>query len=149
MYLEDFEVGVTHEGPPLSVTEEESIAFARRYDPQYFHLDPDAAKDSAFGGLVCPGFQTAALTWAAALKTGMFADCAIAGMGIDEMRWLAAVRPGDALRCRFTMLEWRPSESHPEAGIARMRYVLLNQDDRPVITMVMTQLLRRRPAMNS
>jgi len=146
IYLEDFEVGVTHESPPHLISEEEVIAFARRYDPQYFHTDPEAAKNSVFGGLVCAGFQTAALTWALALKTGMFADCALAGMGLDDVRWLAPVRPGDVLRCRFTALESRLSASRPDAGVSRMRYELVNQDDQPVITLVMIQLMRRRPA---
>ena len=146
MFLEDFGVGVAHESPPHLITEEEVIEFARRYDPQYFHMDPQAAKDSVFGGIVCSGYQTAALTWALALKTGMFADSAIAGIGIDELRWLAPVRPGDLLRCRFTLLEWRHSTSRPEAGLVRMRYELLNQEDRPVTTMVMAQMLRLRPA---
>ncbi len=70
---------------------------------------------------------------------------AIAGMGVDDMRWLAPVRPGDVLRCRFTVLDWRSSGSRPDAGILRMRCELVNQDDRPVITLVMTQLVRRWP----
>ncbi len=144
IFLEDFEPGVTHESPPHAVTEKEAIEFAQRYDPQYFHLDPEAAKNSIFGGLICGGFQTAALAWALALKSGRFDDCAIAGIGIDELRWLEPVRPGDVLRCRFTMMEWRPSGSRPEAGVCRIRYEVISQDDRPVITMVMIQLLRRR-----
>ena len=126
------------------MTEKEIVEFARHYDPQYYHLDAEAAKDSIFGGLVCGGFQTAALAWALALKSGMFDDCSLAGIGIDELRWLEPVRPGYVLRCRFTMLEWRPSASRPEAGISRLRCEVVNQDDRPVITMVMIQLLRRR-----
>jgi len=148
IFLEDIGVGVTHESPPHSITEEEVIEFARRYDPQPIHLDPIAAKDSVFGGLVCAGFQTAALVWALAQKTRMFDDCAIAGMGVDEMRWLAPVRPGDVVRCRFTVLDWRPSGSRPDVGIVPMRCELVNQDNRPVITLVMTQLMRRRPAVN-
>ena len=144
VFLEDFEPGVTHESPPHAMTENEVIEFGRRYDPQYFHLDAEAAKDSVFGGIVCGGFQTAALTWALALKSGMFDDCPLAGVGLEELRWLAPVRPGDVLRCRFTMLDWRPSASRPDAGISRMRFELINQDDRPVTTMVMIQLMRRR-----
>ena len=149
IFLEDFEPGVTHESPPHAVTEKEVIEFARRYDPQYFHLDAEAAKDSIFGGLVCGGFQTAALGWALALKSGMFDDCPLAGIGIEELRWLEPVRPGNVLRCRFTMMEWRPSGSRLDAGISRMRFEVVNQDDRPVMTMVMIQLMRRRrPELN-
>ena len=110
-YLEDFQPGVTHVSPPRTITEEEALGFARRYDAQYFHTDPVAARDSFFGGLVCGGFQTAALAWALVLDTGMFDACAIAGIGVDELRWLAPVRPGDTLRCRFTLIDSRPSHS--------------------------------------
>lgn len=80
-YLDDFEPGAGHLSPPHMITEEEAIGFARRYDPQYFHTDPVAALDSAFGGLVCGGFQTAALAWALVLQSRMFDQCPIAGIG--------------------------------------------------------------------
>lgn len=146
IYLEDFLPGVVHESPPHKISEEEAIEFARRYDPQYFHLDPEAAKNSAFGELVCGGFQTASLSWALALKSGMFADCPLAGIGIEELRWLAPVRPGETLRCRFSMLDWRVSKTRPDAGVSRMRYELFTADERRVFTMVMIQLMRLRPA---
>lgn len=146
MFIEDFESGVTYESPAHEMTMEEATDFARHYDPMYFHVDAEAAKYSTFGGLVCAGFQTAALAWTLALRSGLYDQCALAGIGIDELRWLAPVRPGDVLRCRFSMLEWRPSKSRPEAGIARVRFELVNQCDRSVVTMVVIQLLRRRPA---
>lgn len=145
-YLDDFEVGVGHDSPPHRVSEEEALAFARRYDPQYFHLDAEKARESAFGGLVLGGFQTAALSWALVLASGMFDDSPIAGIGIDELRWLGPVRPGDTLRCRFTLIEKRPSRSRPDAGVARFRYEMLNQDGATVMTLVMIQLLRLRAA---
>jgi acyl dehydratase len=128
------------------MTEAEAIDFAQRYDPQYFHTDPVAARASDFGGLVCGGFQTAALAWALVLRSGMFEQCPIAGIGVDELRWLAPVRPGDTLRCRFTLLDARPSASKPDRGVARFRYELVDQDERTVMTLVILQLLRRRPA---
>ena len=145
IYLEDFVPGVTHESPAHEISKEEAVEFARRYDPQYFHLDAEAAKDSAFGELVCGGFQTAALGWALALKSGMFDDCPLAGIGIEELRWLAPVRPGDILRCRFTMLDWRVSKTRSDAGISRMRFELFNGDEQRVFTMVMIQLMQLRP----
>jgi acyl dehydratase len=144
-YLEDFLPGVTHVSPPHTVSEEEAIDFARRYDPQYFHTDPVAARDSAFGELVCGGFQTAALSWALVLKSGMFDHCALAGLGVDELRWLAPVRPGDTLRCRFTLLEARLSATKTDRGVGRFRYEVVDQGERTVLTLVITQLLRRRP----
>jgi acyl dehydratase len=76
----------------------------------------------------------------------MFEQCPIAGIGVDELRWLAPVRPGDTLRCRFTLLDARPSASKPDRGVARFRYELVDQDERTVMTLVILQLLRRRPA---
>jgi acyl dehydratase len=146
VYLEDFEPGVEYVSPPHSVTLDEALDFARRYDPQYFHTDPVAARRSAFGELVCGGFQTAALAWALVLRSRMFDRCALAGIGVDELRWLAPVRPGDTLRCRFALLERRFSASRPDRGVARFRYEVVDQLERTVLTLVITQLLRRRPA---
>jgi acyl dehydratase len=145
-YLEDFEQGVAHLSPPHTISEEEAIGFARVYDPQYFHTDPVAAQNSVFGGLVCGGFQTAALAWALVLKSRMFDQCPIAGIGVDELRWLLPVRPGDTLRCRFTLLESRLSASKKDRGLARFRYEVINQEQRSVLTLVIIQLLRRRPS---
>jgi acyl dehydratase len=143
-YLEDFEPGRTYASPTHTVSEEEALAFATRYDPQYFHLDPVAARESVFGGLVLGGFQTAALSWALVLRSGMFDKCAMAGIGLDEVRWPSAVSPGDTLRCDFTLLDARPSKSRPEGGIARFRYVMKNQREEIVLSLIMIQLLRRR-----
>jgi acyl dehydratase len=144
-YLEDFEPGRTYTSPEHTVGEDEALDFARRYDPQYFHLDPVAARDSVFGGLVLGGFQTAALTWALVQRTGMFERSALAGIGIDELRWHKPVRPGERLRCDFTLIEARPSRHHAGRGVARFRYELKDQRDETVLSLVMIQLLRRRP----
>jgi acyl dehydratase len=144
-YLEDFEPGRTYTSPARKVSEAEALEFARRYDPQYFHLDPAAARDSVFGGLVLGGFQTAAISWALVQETRMFDACAIAGIGIDELRWHKPVRPGDTLRCDFTLLEARPSRSQNDRGIARFRYQVRNERDEIVLSLIIIQVLRRRP----
>ena len=144
-YLEDFEPGRTYATPSRTVSEAEALDFARRYDPQYFHLDPVAARDSVFEGLVLGGFQTAAISWALVQQTGMFEASAIAGIGIDELRWHKPVRPGDTLRCDFTLLEARASRTQTDRGIARFRYELKNQRDEIVLSLVIIQMLRRRP----
>lgn len=144
-YLEDFEPGRTYTSPTRTVTEAEALEFARRYDPQYFHVDPVAARDSVFGGLVLGGFQTAAIAWALVHATGMFARCALAGIGIDELRWHEPVRPGDSLRCDFTLLDARPSRTQVDRGIARFRYELRNQRAEIVLSFTIIQLLRRKP----
>ena len=144
-YLEDFEPGRTYASPSRTVSEEEALDFARRYDPQYFHLDPVAARDSVFGGLVLGGFQTAAIAWALVQETRMFDRSALAGIGIDELRWHKPVRPGDTLRCDFTLLDARPSRTSADRGVARFRYEVRNQDEETVLSLVIIQLLRRRP----
>ncbi|HTS22156.1 MAG TPA: MaoC family dehydratase [Casimicrobiaceae bacterium] len=144
-YLEDFEAGRVYSSPSLTVTEDEALDFARRYDPQYFHLDAVAARDSVFGGLVLGGFQTAAIAWALVQRTGMFERSAIAGIGMDELRWHKPVRPGDTLRCDFALLDARPSRSQPDRGVARFRYELSNQRAEVVLSLLIIQLLRRRP----
>jgi acyl dehydratase len=144
-YLEDFEIGRMYTSPERTVTEQEALDFARRYDPQYFHLDPVAARDSIFGGLVIGGFQTAAIAWALVQQTRMFDASAIAGIGIDELRWHKPVRPGDTLRCDFTLLDARASRTQNDRGIARFRYELKNQRDEIVLSLAIIQMLRRRP----
>ena len=144
-YLEDFEPGRTYTSPSRTVSEAEALDFARRYDPQYFHLDPEAARDSVFGSLVLGGFQTAAMSWALVQQTRMFDASAIAGIGIDELRWHKPVRPGDTLRCDFMLLDARASRTQTDRGIARFRYELKNQRDEAVLSLVIIQMLRRRP----
>ena len=145
-YLDDFEPGHIYTSPTQTISEEEALAFARRYDPQYFHLDPVAARDSVFGGIVLGGFQTAALAWTLVLRTGMFDKSAIAGIGLDELRWHKPVRPGESLRCEFTLLDARPSRTQRDRGVARFRYEVKNQRDEIVLSLVMIQMLRRRPS---
>jgi len=144
-YLEDFEPGRAYSSPTQTISEEEALDFARRYDPQYFHLDPVAARNSVFGGVVLGGFQTAALAWALVLRTGMFDRSAMAGIGLDDLRWHKPVRPGESLRCEFTLLDARPSRTHSDRGVARFRYEMKNQHDEIVLSLVMIQMLRRRP----
>ena len=91
------------------------------------------------------GFQTAAISWALVQKTRMFDACALAGIGIDELRWYKPVRPGDMLRCDFTLLDARPSRKESDRGVARFRYELKNQREETVLSLVIIQLLRRRP----
>jgi acyl dehydratase len=145
-YFEDFVRGVPFTTPPFEMTETVITEFARIYDPQYYHLDRDAARASVFEGLVSAGFQTASLTWGLALRSGMFDKCAVAGLGVDELRWLAPVREGDVVRVEFWLLEGRPSTSRPGHGVARFQYQVKTQRDEVVLKLQMTQLLLMRPA---
>ncbi|SRR5579884_1385640 len=143
-YYEDFHVGDTFDFGPLSVTEEEIIAFARQFDPQYFHLDPERAKDSIYGGLIASGWHVGALF------TRMYVDGLLnemAGMGspgLEQIRWQQPVRPGDTLRGHLTVVEARVSKSRPEMGILRVNCEMFNQDHELVMTIVGTNYVARR-----
>lgn len=145
-YFDDFKTGDAFSSPSLVLTEQDLIEFAKKYDPQPFHLDRDAAKSSHFGGLVAGGFQTAALAWTLAQRTGVFRKCSLAGIGIDGLHWRKPVLAGDALTCRFELLKKRVLSSRPGQGIAVWRFDVLNQRDEIVLTMHMTQLLKCREA---
>jgi len=97
---------------------------------------------------VLGGFQTAALAWTLVLKTGMFDKSALAGIGLDELRWHKPVRPGDSLRCDFTLLDARVSRSQTDRGVGRFRYEVKNQRDETVLSLIMIQMLRRRPGLD-
>ena len=145
-YLDDLRPGDTFTSPSFTLTDQDVIAFAEKYDPQPFHLSAEAAAATHFGGLVAGGFQTAALAWWLAIKTGVFKKMSIAGLGIDGLRWLKPVRAGDTLTCQFQVLETRGSSSRPGQGIAVSRFDLINQHDDLVFTMRMAQLLKCREA---
>ncbi len=144
-YFEDFEVGMSFTSPSRVLTERDIIDFALIYDPQPFHLDRQAAEASHFGTLVAGGFQTAALAWALAQKTGVFDKCSMAGIGVDKLHRVKPVRASDTLTCRFQLLKKRASGSRPGHGIAEWRFDILNQDSDLAFTMQMTQLLKCRP----
>lgn len=145
-YLEDFKLGNVYETPSITVTREQLVGFAREYDPQPFHLDDTAGNASVFGGIAAGGFQTAALAWTLGLRTRMFDDCAMAGIGIDELRWRLPLKPGDTIKCKMTVIENRPSQSKPDRGIATFVYDMINQNGEVIMTLKLIQMLKRRPA---
>jgi acyl dehydratase len=134
-YFEDYIPGAVYEFGSISVDETEMIDFARRFDPQTFHTDPKAAKLSIFGGLIASGWYTASL------MMRLFADHYLSlvasqgSPGVDEIRWLIPVRPGDELSVRVTILETRRSRSKPDRGIVHCSIEVLNQNDEIVMTM--------------
>jgi acyl dehydratase len=133
-YFEDLEPGECFISDSFAVTEKQLIEFAHRFDPQMFHLDTKSAERSIFKGLVASGWHTAAITMRLFVKTLNFAEGAI-GLGVDELRWPNAVRPGDALRVETEILEARSSRSKPDYGIIRLRNVTKNHRDEVVQTM--------------
>jgi acyl dehydratase len=146
LYFEDFKVGDRFESARLTVSEALILEFARVYDPQPFHVDPEAGRRSIYGGLIGSGLQTIALTFRLFVETGTLAACSLGSPGLDEVRWKAPVRPGDSLRVVVEVLESRPSTSKPDRGIVRLFYTTQNQRGDVVMTMIANQLCRRRPA---
>lgn len=143
-YLDDLQPGERFCTGGVTLTEAEIIDFAWRYDPQPFHLDTGAAEQSPYGGLIASGFQSLALCFRLFIQTGVLAQSSLGSPGIDELRWLAPVRPGDTLHCEVEVLETRPSSSKPDRGISRLRYAAVNQRGETVMTFVIAHLLRRR-----
>ena len=146
-YFEDFHVNDTFDlGTTPQVTAQEIIAFASQFDPQPFHLDPEAAKASAFGQLVASGWHTVALLMRLLVDGLLNQTISMGSPGVDEVRWLRPLRPGDALHARFIVLDATPSRSKATMGIIRSRMEAWNQDDELVMTMVGIHFLGRRPA---
>src|SRR5207237_9880784 len=142
-YFDDFKTGDRFKSEPLEVTEKQVIEFAHKFDPQMFHLTRKSAERTIFKGLVASGWHTAAMTMRLFVKTLNFAEGAI-GLGVDELRWPNAVRPGDVLRVETESLETRLSRSRPNVGVIRLRTTTLSQRDEVVQTMTARAFVPRR-----
>jgi acyl dehydratase len=144
-YFEDFRPGQTVELGSRTVTEEEIVAFARQWDPQPFHTDAEAARDSVFGGLIASGWHTGAM-WMRLYVDSLLGGSASQGStGVEELRWLAPVRPGDTLTGSLEVLEAVPSERRPDRGTVRIRAEMVNQDGVTVMSMTSRIHFGRRP----
>ncbi|MGV3481991.1 MAG: MaoC family dehydratase [Sphingobium sp.] len=146
-YFEDIEVGSTTRFGRYEVTRDEVIEFAKKFDPQPFHLSDEAAAKTYFGRIAASGWHTAAMSMSmivAHLETTKQAG--LGGLGIDDLRWWKPVYPGDTLRCEIEILEKTESRSKPDRGTYRSRLSIFNQDDEKVMSYVNTALIRRRPA---
>jgi len=143
-YWDDFTPGWTYESGSRTLGAEEIKRFAREYDPQAFHTDEEAARETPFGGLIASGWQTCGVMMRL-MCDGYLVDSACLGSpGLDELRWLKPVRPGDALRLRTEVLEQTPSRKHAGRGTVKFRWEVLNQNDEVVCSIVGRQLFRRR-----
>ncbi len=145
-FLDDLVPGESLEFGSKEVTEPEIIAFARQFDPQPFHLDPIAAAASPFGGLIASGWHTASMGMRMMVDHLLGPDSgSIGSPGVDELRWLKPVRPGDVLRVRAEIIDVTPSRSKPDRGTARIRYELLNQKDEVAMRFIGLGMFLRRP----
>ncbi len=144
LYFEDFAEGQTTDLGTVEFTADGIIAFARQYDPQPMHTDPEQARTSIYGGLIASGWHTAATYMRLLVDSVIGQSESIGSPGIDNLRWLKPVRPGDTLRGRFTVLEAKLSRSRPEWGIVRSRGEMVNQADEVVMHIEAVNFFGRR-----
>jgi acyl dehydratase len=146
LYFEDLELGSETYFGSYEVTREEVLDFARKYDPQPFHLSDEEAAKTHFGRIAASGWHTCAMTMAViARKVTSEKQAGLGSPGVDELRWLKPVYPGDTLHVRGTVVDKTPSRSKPGIGSFRTETVVTNQDDVPVMRFTSIVLIRRRP----
>lgn len=148
-YWEDLEVGFVDHFGPIMVDREDVLAFAKRYDPQPFHLDDAAAAHTHFGKLAASGWHSCAMMMAAMVERWQqvpgWQEKSLGAMGIDELRWRRPVYPGDTLQGRSELIEKIESRSRPEMGIIKWQTRLFNQDDVEVLSLISIGMQMRRP----
>ncbi|MEO8005755.1 MAG: MaoC family dehydratase [Betaproteobacteria bacterium] len=143
-YWEDFKVGEVEQIGGKLVDREEVIEFAKQFDPQPFHIDEAAAKESMYGGLIASGWHTCAMIMRMMCDAYMLQSASVGSPGIDNLKWLKPVRPGDTIRARRTTLESRASKSRPDIGIVNNLWEVFNQDGEMVMSMQGYGMFRRR-----
>jgi acyl dehydratase len=144
-WFDDLKVGMRFKGDKVSVSKADILRFATEFDPQPFHLDEEAAKDTILNGLAASGWHTAALSMRLAISAKPFGPHPLFGAGVDELRWLKPVRPGDTLHLEGEVVELIPSKTRPQ-GIARVKFTTFNQDGEAVYTFTPIAIVPRRPA---
>ncbi len=145
-YFEDYEPGCVYELGSIVVDETEMIEFARRFDPQVFHVDPEAAKTTVYGGLIASGWHTSALMMRLFVDHFLASVASLGSPGVDELRWTRPVRPGDVLAVRVTVMEAKRSRSKPDRGIIRSFVEVINGGNETVMTMNAVNFLLCREA---
>ena len=143
-WFEDFKIGMRFKGGQVHVTEADIKRFAAQFDPQPFHLDNEAAKQTAFKGLAASGWHTAALAMGLTVQIHPFGPHPLLGAGVDNLRWMLPVRPGDTLRIEGELVGLTPSRSKP-IGTVLIKWTLFNQRDEAVYTFTPIGIVPRRP----
>ena len=143
-YFDDFFEGEVVDLGEVVVTEPEVIEFARQYDPQPMHTDPEAAKAGQFGGLIASGWQTVALSMRLYVDRVLNHAASIVSPGVDDVRWILPVRPGDTLRARWVVLKCTPSARRPDRGVVHSRLEVENQRGELVMTIKAANIFKRR-----
>jgi acyl dehydratase len=142
-WFEDFQIGDVFETEGATLTDSMIMDFAQRFDPQPFHIDVVAAAAGPFQGLIASGFHTLSLTFRLLRDTGIITGTGLGGSGMDELRWLVPVRPGDTIRVRVEVVETKPSR-RGDRGTVRLAYATLNQRGETVMTCVMSHIVATR-----
>jgi acyl dehydratase len=144
-YFEDFRLGETLALGSYAVSEAEILAFARQYDPQRMHVDLDFARQTPFGGLIASGWHTSAMFMRLFVDGMLLESSAIASPGVDSIRWIRPVRPGDVLRADATVIEITPSRTRTDRGLVKHDCTVINQNDELVMTLQTLALFSCRP----
>jgi acyl dehydratase len=144
-WFEDYSAGEVFEFGEHAVTEAEIVGFARQYDPQFFHVDAQAAQHSPYGGLIGSGWMSTAIAMRMMCAHFLPRDSVLGSPGVDQLRWLQPVRPGDTLRMRVSVLDSRRSQSKPDRGVVTMRQELINQNGQVVMSLEGKSMHRVRP----
>jgi acyl dehydratase len=145
-YFEDYVPGLSFDCGSFTLDQAQIIAFGQEYDPQPFHVDPEAAKDGPFGGIIASGWQTTSMMMRQVVENFLSAESSLGAAGVDEIRWPRPVRPGDTLRVRAAVLEARRSRSKPDRGIVRTMLEVTNLDGDIVMTAIATNFVLARHA---
>jgi acyl dehydratase len=145
-YFDDLAPGDEFVTAGRTITEESMIAFASLYDPQSFHIDVEAAAASSYGGLIASGLQTLAIGFRLFIDTSTFAGTSMGSPGMDDVRWIRPVRPGDTIHTVARILTARASASKPDRGIVKLSMTVYNQRGEDVLALTTTVFLLRRPS---
>jgi acyl dehydratase len=145
-YWEDFKAGESLEMGSFSLSEAQIVEFAKTYDPQPFHIDAKAAAQSMYGGLIASGWHTCSMVMRLMCDSYLLDSASLGSPGLDEIRWLKPVRPGDTLTARRNVVETRTSATKPELGIVKMKWEIFNQHGECVLSMLGMQMFKRRNA---
>jgi acyl dehydratase len=145
MYFDDLPKGYTFETSAKTLSEDDILGFAHQWDPQFFHTDPEAAKASTYGGLIASGFHTLLTAFNLVLDANVWNEASMGSPGMDNLRWVRPVRPGDTLRVEVEVTSSTPSRSRPDRGRTSFQHTVLNQKDEIVMAYHCMVILERRP----